>query len=482
MDFFNGDGVLSLVGTNGDGVVRTSGNQTIRGVKTFKDTLIEEGTIQCSRLDANFILSKTPADYLVVQANTTLALTAGDTIATTAENFMNLTSVTDNINFDTGLALQHNRQTFNPRRQYNLNYRNGLTTRYYGIEIIRAVDDPNNVLSPAPVNGRTYIEIFSNGNNAASYNSSRLAGVFLGQGNSDGTTQTDFLISQYEQTEPTFGPIYSGGTSTNYLSFVFYLIGGFNYTIITDGVVGNYWNNNTTTPLWALTGGTTYNTGATATFAIIKNNNSTFTDNTGTTASVLTIATGAQQYMNFNIYNYTANRANKYRLTDSKQISPEQYVGNPTSGTACVPMVNFTKIGYRNGGSSSSMINWGLDATNVSLLAQLPYKSRCVAVDVVFDNDATPPTVATRFQAYLGNSNAVGSNTYLDTAAFITITSTSWSTTTGWAEATNIPNQDLVIPAGTSFYGSWRLVNQATLAAVTLNQEFIITFYFQQIP
>ena len=482
MEFLNNDGVLSLVGANGDGIVRTSGNQTIRGVKTFKDTLIAEGTIECSRLDANFIISKSPADYLIIQSNTSTAWTAGSTFAATAEEYMNLTSNTDNINLTTGLALQHNSQTFNPRRQYSLNYTNGLTTRYYPVEIIRAVDDPNNVLSPAPVNGRTYIEIFSNGNNAALYNSSRLAGVFLGQANNDATTQTDFLISQYDEAEPTFGPIYSGGTATSYLSFVFYLIGGFNYRIITDGIVGNYWNNNTTTPLWVLTGGTTYNTGATTTFAIVKNSNSTFTDITGTTASTLTLATGAQQYMSFNIYNYTATRANKYRLTDSKQIAPEHYIGTPSSGTAVVPMINSTKIGIKNGGTSSSNINWCLDPVNVGLIAQLPYKSRCVAVDVSFDNDATPPAVNVRFQIYLGSTSAIASADYLDTANFITIATTRWSTTTGTAESSNIPDQDLVIPAGTDFYGSWRCVNSSTLAAVTLNQEFVITFYFQQLP
>ena len=482
MEFLNNDGVLSLVGANGDGIVRTTGNQTIRGVKTFKDTLKAEGTIECSRLDANFIISKTPADYLIIQSNTSTAWTAGSTFAATAEEYMNLTSNTDNINLTTGLALQHNSQTFNPRRQYSLNYRNGITTRYYPVEIIRAVDDPNNVLSPAPVNGRTYIEIFSNGNNAASYNSSRLAGVFLGQGNSDGTAQTDFLISQYDEAEPTFGPIYSGGTATSYLSFVFYLIGGFNYTIITDGVVGNYWNNNTTTPLWVLTGGTTYNTGATSTFAIVKNSNSTFTDITGTTASVLTLATGAQQYMNFNIYDYTSIRANKYRLTDSKEIAPERYIGTPSSGTAVVPMVNFTKFGVRIGTGSSSMINWGIESVNESRIAQIPYKSRCVGVDVSFDNDGSPPAVNVRFQVYLGNANVVASATYLDTGNFITVATTRWSTTTGTAESTNVPDQNLVIPAGTDFYGSWRCINSSTFAAVTLNQEFVITFYFQQLP
>lgn len=477
MDFLNNDGVLSLTGS--DGIVRTSGNQTIRGVKTFKDTLIEEGTIECSRLDANFIFSKSPADYLIVQSNTSTAWTAGSTFAATADQFMNLTSNTDNVNLTAGKALQHNSQTFNPRRQYNLNYTNGLTTEYYGLEIIKSQNDPNNTLSPAPTNGKTYIEIISNGNLAAAYNSSRINGYFIGAGNSDSVNQCDFLVSTYDHLEPTFGPLYTGSSSNGYTSFVIYLIGGFNYRIITDGTIGQSWNNNATTKRWTPANSITYDTGS-STFAITKS--LTFVDTLGATAGASAIVNGMSVFTDFNVYDYTSTRANKFKMTDSKIVGREQYIAPINTATTLQPVISFTKIGYRNGGTSSSMINWGLDATNVSLLAQLPYKSRCVAVDIVFDNDATPPTVSTRFQAYLGDTNAVASATYLDTSNFIIISSTSWSTTTGWADGTQVPDQDLVIPAGTPFYGSWRLVNASTLAAVTLNQEFIITFYFQQLP
>ncbi len=477
MDFLNGDGVLSLTGS--DGIVRTSGNQTIRGVKTFKDTLIEEGTIQCSRLDANFIFSKTPADFLVIQSNTSTAWTAGTTFAATAEEYMNLTSNTDNINLTTGLALQHNSQTFNPRRQYSLDYTNGSTVLYYGVEIIRAANDPNNVLSPAPGNGKTYVEIFANSTFAAGYNPSRLNGYFIGGGNSDVLNQTDFLCSTYSYLEPTFGPIMSGFSSANYTSFVFYLIGGLNYRIITDGVVGNYWNNTTTAPnfeRWVLTNNTTYNTGQTSTFAIVKNLNGT--DFIGTTASVDTLAFPAL-FLDANIWEYNTARRNRFKITDSKIIAPEQYIAAAGSTTA-VPVVSFTKIGIKNGGTSNSNINWGLDTVNVSLLASIPFKCRCVAIDVVFDNDATPPTVDVYFKVYLGNSTTIGDSDYFASGNGIRI-DVGQLGANGWTDGIQTLSQP-TIGAGTQFFGSWECRSVATNALTTLNQEFIITFYFQQLP
>lgn len=477
MDFLNGDGVLSLTGS--DGIVRTSGNQTIRGVKTFKDTLIEEGTIQCSRLDANFIISKTPADFLVIQSNTSTAWTAGTTFAATADQYMNLTSNSDNINLTTGKALQHNSKTFNPRRQYQLNYTNGSNVLYYGVEIIRAVNDPNNVLSPAPSNGKTYIEIFSNGNLAAAYNGSRINGYFIASGNSDAVSQNDFMCSTYDYLEPMFGPILSGGTAAAYKSFIFYLIGGFNYTIITDGVVGNYWNNTTTAPnfeRWVLTNNTTYNTGETSTFAIVKNLNGT--DFIGTTASTATLSFPSL-FLDANIWEYTTARRNKFKITDSKIIAPEQYIAAASSTTA-VPVVSFTKIGIKNGGTSNSNINWGLDTANVALLALIPFKCRCVAIDVVFDNDATPPTVDIYFKVYLGNSTVIGQNAYFDSGNGIRV-DVGQLGANGWSDGIQVLSQP-TIGAGTLFSGSWECRNVATNALVTLNQEFIITFYFQQLP
>jgi len=526
MEFPNDTSVLSLTGS--DGIVRTSGKQTIRGVKTFKDDtffgddITVADTIECSRLNANFIWSKSPADYFIIQSNTSTAWTAGTTFTATAGGDMLFSSNTgsatleatlDNVNINSGLdttmislgftninatngieldtslgninftadiALQHNSKTFNPRRQYNLNYSNGANTLYYGLEIIKAENDPNNTLSPAPTNSKTYIEIIPNGALDAAYNGSRLSGYFIGAGNSDSVSQSDFMCSTYNYLEPMFGPIYTGSSSTSYTSFVFYLIGGFNYRIITDGVIGNYWNNITTGPLferWALTNNTTYNTGATATFAIAKNTN--YTDFLGTTASTFTLAIPAS-FLDSNIYDYTTNRANKFKITDSKLIAAERYIAAAGASTA-IPIVSFTKVAVRVGGTSNSQLNWGIDAVNTGLITKIPFKCRCVGVDVAFDNDATPPTVLIRFQVYLGNANGVGTATYLDTGSLITVATTDWSTTTGWAESTATTQQP-VIAANAQIYGSWECKNASTLALVTLNQEFVITFYFQQIP
>ena len=374
--------------------------------------------------------------------------------------------------------LQHNTQTVNPRRQYQLDYTNGGTAIFYGVEIIKAVNDPNNILSPEPTNGKTYVEIFSNGNLATAYNSSRLNGYFIASGNSDTVSQCDFMLSTFAYNEPTFGPILSGSTSTSYTSFIFYLVGGFNYTIITDGTIGQRYNNISSAPpydLWTPANNITYNTGTGATFAVAKVV-STSADIVGVTAASATLSNPAF-FLDISIWEYATTRRNKFRITDSKIIAPEQYIASAGAATA-TPVVGFTKSGVRVGGTSFSTLSWGIDSTAVTQRARIPFKCRCVGVDISFDLDGTPPTVTTRFIATLGSTTAVGSSDYCYTE--ITILVGGW-TASGNAVSQEILNQP-VIPANTDFYGSWQLFNFSTGAAVTLNQEFLITFYFQQLP
>jgi hypothetical protein len=380
-----------------------------------------------------------------------------------------------NLNLVAGTALQNNSQTFNPRRQYQLDYTNGSTSSYYGLEIVRAANDPNNPFSPTATNGKTYIEIFSNGNPDAGYNSSRLNGYFIGSGNSDAVNQSDFLCSTYDYLNPTFGLIMTGSTAASYTNIVFYLIGGFQYTIITDGKVGQYWNNaNPGSERWTPSNTTTYNTGATTTFAIKKNNN--LTDNTGTTAVAATLSAPVN-FLDTNIWEYTTNRRNKFKITDSKIIAPEQYIA-AAGATTAVPVVSFTKSGVRVGGTSFSTLSWGIDPNAITQRARIPFKCRCVGVDISFDTDATPPTVSTRFIATLGSTTAVGSSDYLYTEIFVG--------SGGWTASGNAVSEQITqtptIPANTDFYGSWQLFNFSTGVPVSLNQEFLITFYFQQLP
>ena len=488
-----GRNTLTTAGTNATAnlieATAANGGNTIR-VTSATGT----NTISATAGGSNTITTTTGTNT-ISSANTTATANqinssaGGITLSAAGSSGINVTStsatgditITSSRNINSVGTLQHNNQTTNPRRQYSLDYRNGSNVAYYGLEIIRAVNDPNNTApTPVPTNGKTYIEIFSNGNLDANYNGSRLNGYFIGAANSDAVSQCDFMCSSYDYQEPMFGPIYTGSSGASYTSFVFYLIGGFNYRIITDGVIGNYWNNITTTPLferWVLTNNTTYNTGATSTFAIMKNLNGT--DFLGTTASVFTLAFPAL-FLDANIYDYTTNRANKFKITDSKIIAPEQYIAAAGDSTA-IPVVSFTKIGIKNGGTSSSNINWGLDTVNVALLARLLYRCRCVGVDVVFDNDGSPPAVDIYFKIFLGNSATIGQDAYFDAGTNIRVDTTNWSTTTGWAESAQILSQP-TIPSNTLFYGSWECRNVSTNALVTLNQEFIITFYFQQLP
>ena len=387
-------------------------------------------------------------------------------------------------NIDLVGVLTHNTATVNPRRQYQLNYTNGGNSVGYGVEIIRAVDDPNNPYTTNKAqNGKTYIEIFCNGNSAAGYNATRISGYFISSGNSDAVSQSDFAISTYVPLENHFSNIMTGSTGTTYISFIFYLVGGFNYTIITDGKVGNYWNNIfSVAPYeqWALTSNITYNTGATATFAIAKVAN-TGADYLGVTASAVNIL--APDYFNQpKIYQYTDARENIWKMTDSKMLSAEHYIGSPS--TSLVPMVNFTKSAIRStttAGSSGSL-NFMLDdnASNVGLRANIPFNCRVVGVEVNFDNDATPPGVSVRFQVYLGSTTALFSSAFLDTSALMIVPTTFWSTAYGNVTSCN-PTTGALINAGYTQYGSWRCIDSSAGTPVTLNQEFQVIFYYQQL-
>ena len=170
-------------------------------------------------------------------------------------------------------------------------------------------------------------------------------------------------------------------------------------------------------------------------------------------------------------------------MTDSKMLSAEHYIGSPTTRTIA-PMVNFTKSAIRSttvSGSSGSL-NFMLDdnASNVGLRANIPFACRVVGVEVNFDNDATPPAVSVQFQVYLGSSTALFSGDYVDTDNLMIVPTTFWSTTYGNVTSCQVTTGGF-INANFTQYGSWRCVNSSTLALVTLNQEFQVIIYYQQI-
>ena len=93
MDFDQPSNVLSMTGTEGGGIVRTTGKQTIRGVKTFKDDVIFDKNIY-----TNNIISKTPANDLNMNSYADTTMVALGATSINAVGIVSLESSGSNVN------------------------------------------------------------------------------------------------------------------------------------------------------------------------------------------------------------------------------------------------------------------------------------------------------------------------------------------------------------------------------------------------
>jgi len=491
--------------TNGSNEITANGTGTNKMTSATTNTLTATTSNTLSSGGTNFITGTTNGSNEITANGTgtsTITTSSGKNLISSTSGIIELktgagtetginienTNVTDggitlksnagDINL-VATSLKNNGQTINPQRSYNIDYRNGGTSASYGIEIIRAADDPNTLLTD-PTNSATYIEILTKSNLASGYNNQCISGYFRSGGDSDMVTTIDILNSQYINIEQHIAGIYSGGNSSGYISFIFYLVGGFEYRIITNGTLGNYWNNITTTPTfekWILTNNITYAPIAGTTFAIVKVAD-TGVDFIGVTANT-SLLLKASLLNNGNIYQTTTAKELNFRMSNTKLLSKETYIGTPATGI--VPIVNFTLVGQQRDINTvnTTPINWKLPSTNTSNSMQytrIPFNCRVVGIMLTFNNTFT--SGAPQFMCRVTwVSSTAGSSTSSD------ILIPAGEINQGGSGYSNPQQNTLTHIAGDYFTAQVSYFTDATATTpYVLTAEYTITFYFQQLP
>jgi hypothetical protein len=378
---------------------------------------------------------------------------------------------------------------FNPQmKSYVINMTGGTISSSfaYAIEIECAPTDPYQTTSlQSPM---TYIEVTCiNNTTATGVNQQTFAGKFRASGTGDGVNTSDFRMSMYDATEPRFISMLCGDTTQTYKSFVLYVVGGFEYRILTNGRVVRHagYNLTNTNGSWSTRGrltaptalGLTYTPVAGTTFAVRKT--LAGVDSGGvTTANITTLI--ANGYLNTEkIAGYTTARALTTHASNTYEIHPRYYIGTPLTSTI-LPLCSFVVKYYSNTTMRilNSYVTAYLTEPSLFFLANavdtMNFPFPVVPVLCKIDVDVGTLTGSSGTIAVQARVAPVAPATIYGESASLTIVSGSAT------RATSLLTTPAVIPANTDIYLYQKMTATTTLPTST-TKKCEITIWFQQL-